>query len=56
MACDALLILLMGILSSVVYQYVYYYDSTVGNPGDVLQSAGLAAVVVALFIPLRKES
>ena len=45
----------MGILSSVVYHYVYYYDGILGKSGDVLQSAGLAAVVVALFIPLGKS-
>ena len=55
MTCDALLILLMGVLSSVAYQYAYYYDSFFGNPGDVLQSAGLAAVVAALFVPLIKS-
>src|SRR6476660_2207759 len=55
MVCDALLILLMGILSSVVYHYLYYYDGILGKSGDVLQSAGFAAVVVALFIPLGKS-
>src|SRR6476620_11264695 len=55
MICDALLILLMGMLSSVVYHYLYYYDGILGKSGDVLQSAGLAAVVVALFIPLGKS-
>jgi putative colanic acid biosynthesis UDP-glucose lipid carrier transferase len=54
MACDAFVILLMGILSSVVYHYVYY-DGILGKSGDVFQSAGLAAVVVALFIPLGKS-
>jgi Undecaprenyl-phosphate glucose phosphotransferase len=55
MTCDAVLIILMGVLSSVVYQYAYYYDSVLGRPDDILQSAGLAAVVAALFIPLGKS-
>ena len=54
MISDAILILLMGVLSSVVYQYLYYHDSILKNSGDVLQSAGVAAVFAALFISFGK--
>jgi len=55
MTCDAAIILLMGVFSSVVYHYSYYYDTIIDSRGDVLQSAGLAAVVAALFIPISKS-
>lgn len=55
MTCDAILIVLMGAVSSLAYQYAYYYDTLAGARGDVVQSAGLAVLVAALFIPLGKS-
>jgi putative colanic acid biosynthesis UDP-glucose lipid carrier transferase len=52
MICDALLILLTGILSTTIYHYIYYFDNSLGNSGDLLQSVGLATVVAVLFISL----
>ena len=54
MTCDAVIIVLMGVFSSLAYHYAYYYDA-IGGRGDVMQSAGLAAVVAALFIPISKS-
>jgi Undecaprenyl-phosphate glucose phosphotransferase len=55
MACDAIVIVLMGVLSSIVYHYVYYYDNILVRPDDALQSAGLASVTAFLFIALGKS-
>jgi putative colanic acid biosynthesis UDP-glucose lipid carrier transferase len=51
MACDAFLIFLASILGGLVYNY----DSILGRPAYILQCAGLAAVVAALFITLGKS-
>ncbi len=51
MACDALLILLTSIFTGIAY----HYDSLLVRPDDILQWAGLAAVVAALFITLGKS-
>ena len=48
MTCDAAIIVLMGVLSSLAYHYAYYYDAIVGGRSDVVQSMGLATVVAAL--------
>jgi len=53
MLCDVFVIVLMGALSSIAYQY-YYYDSLVGRPAETMQAAGLAAVVAALFVSFGK--
>src|SRR5262245_45692466 len=55
MTCDAAIIVLMGVLSSLAYHYAYYYDAVVGGRSDVIQSMGLAAVVAALFILIGKS-
>jgi putative colanic acid biosynthesis UDP-glucose lipid carrier transferase len=55
MTCDAAIIVLMGVLSSLAYQYAYYYDAIIGGRSDVVQSAGLATVVAALFILIGKS-
>ncbi len=52
MLCDALLILLTSVLTGLAY----HYDSVLVRSDDVLQWAGLAAVVAALFITLGKSS
>jgi len=51
MICDAFLILLIGVLSSVVY-----FNTFLENSGDIWQSASLAVVVAALFIPGMKSA
>jgi len=55
MTCDAALIVLTGLLSSILYQYVFYSESILGRPGEMLRAAGLAAVVAAVFVPLGKN-
>lgn len=47
---DALIIFAMSMLSGVVYHL-----QTIGLPGDIKQSGGLAAVVAVLFIALAKS-
>ena len=54
MSCDAVLILVTSIISGLVYQYIYYYDTLLGKPVDIIQSAGVAAIAAALFVPLAK--
>ena len=50
MLCDALLIVVMSILSGVIYHL-----ETIGVPGDLEKFGGFAAVVAALFIALGKS-
>lgn len=50
MACDALTILSMSVLSGVAYHF-----ETVGRPGDLIQFGGYGAIVAALFITLFKS-
>ncbi len=54
MIVDAITIVLMGVLGNVAYQYLYSYDSIGGRPGEIIQAAGLAAVVAALFVSFGK--
>jgi putative colanic acid biosysnthesis UDP-glucose lipid carrier transferase len=54
MFVDAFTIILMGVLGNVAYHYMYYYDNAIGPAGDPMQSAGLAAVVAALFVSFGK--
>jgi Undecaprenyl-phosphate glucose phosphotransferase len=49
-AFDALIILSMGMLSSVVYHL-----ETMGMPGDLAQIGGFASIVAVLFIALAKN-
>jgi Undecaprenyl-phosphate glucose phosphotransferase len=51
MVCDAVVISLMSILTGIAY----HYDTLLVRPDDILQWAGLAAVVAALFITLGKS-
>src|SRR4029078_5717429 len=51
MTCDVLLILLTSVLAGAVYDY----DGIVGRHGYLLQCAGLAAVVAALFVTMGKS-
>lgn len=55
MTCDALLIISTGAVSSLAYHYTYYYDTIAGSYTEIMQSAGLAALVAALFIPIGKS-
>lgn len=55
MVCDILLIVLTGVLATIAYHYAYYYDSAIGRPGDILQAAGLGAVVAVLFVSVGKS-
>jgi Undecaprenyl-phosphate glucose phosphotransferase len=50
MACDALIIFSMSMISGVAYHL-----ETLGRPGDLEQFGGFAAVVAALFITLGKN-
>jgi len=50
MTCDVVLIVLTSVLAGVVYDY----ESVVGRSGYLLQCAGLAAIVAALFVALGK--
>src|SRR6478609_4898236 len=54
MFVDAFTIVLMGVLGNVAYQYLYSYDGIGGRSGDIVQAAGLAAVVAALFVSFGK--
>src|SRR5664280_2834394 len=49
MACDALIIFSMSVLSGAAYHL-----ETIGRPGDFVQYAGYGAIVAALFIALTK--
>jgi Undecaprenyl-phosphate glucose phosphotransferase len=50
MVCDAVIIFAMCILSSVAYNL-----ETIGTRGDIVNAAGFAAVVAALFISLSES-
>lgn len=49
-ACDAIVILAMSVLSDLAYQIL-----TIGRAVDLLQYAGLGAIVAALFVTLGKN-
>ena len=51
MTCDVVLILLTSVLAGAVYDY----ESVVGRSGYLLQCAGSAAIVAALFVALGKS-
>src|SRR5215472_6551767 len=48
-ASDAVVILLSGVLSGILYHL-----ATIGAPGDVLKYLGSSAIVTAFFISLMK--